>query len=71
MLRHYDVEIERTADGFYVATVPELPGCRAEAPEMEELVPRIQEAITHFLEEEAEPEDALEVLGDQRDGVAV
>ena len=31
MSRDYDVIIEKDADGSYIATVPEIPGCHTQA----------------------------------------
>ena len=39
-------------DGYYVATVPELPGCHSQAKSLDELMSRIKEAILLCLEEE-------------------
>jgi predicted RNase H-like HicB family nuclease len=45
MARSYDVVIERDEEGFYVASVPELPGCHTQAQSLDELMSRIREAI--------------------------
>ncbi len=42
--------IERDEDGIYVATVPALRGCHTQAKSMEELLPRVREAIELCLE---------------------
>jgi predicted RNase H-like HicB family nuclease len=54
MDRQYDVVIERDADGYYVASVPQLHGCHTQARSLDELMPRIREAIELCLEVEAE-----------------
>lgn len=41
----YKVLIERDEDGFFVASVPALPGCHTQAKTMGELRSRVQEAI--------------------------
>jgi predicted RNase H-like HicB family nuclease len=39
------VVIERDGDGWYVATVPELPGCHTQARSLDTLMERVREAI--------------------------
>jgi predicted RNase H-like HicB family nuclease len=46
----YTVLIEKDQDGFYVADVPELPGCHTQAKNLNELNKRIKEAISLYLE---------------------
>ena len=48
----FDVVIRQDEDGYYVATVPELPGCHSQARSLDELMSRIKEAILLCLEEE-------------------
>lgn len=48
----FDVVIRQDEDGYYVATVPELPGCHSQAKSLDELMSRIKEAILLCLEEE-------------------
>lgn len=43
--RQFDIAIERDTAGFYVASVPELPGCHTQAKSLDEVMERIQEAI--------------------------
>ncbi len=45
MKREFNVIIERDADGYFVASVPEIPGCHTQAKSLDELTERIQEAI--------------------------
>jgi len=51
MNREFDVVIERDADGYFVASVPSLPGCHTQAKSMDKLRDRISEAISLCLEE--------------------
>ena len=51
---NFPVLIEQDEDGVYVATVPDLKGCHTQAKTMEELFPRIKEAIDLCLEVEKE-----------------
>lgn len=48
----FDVVIRQDEDGYYVAAVPELPGCHSQAKSLDELMSRIKEAIQLCLEEE-------------------
>ena len=41
----FRVLIERDEDGFFVATVPSLPGCHTQAKSYPELMRRVREAI--------------------------
>src|SRR5881397_2214780 len=68
--RNYDVVIERDAEGVYVASVPQLPGCHTQAGSLDELMERIQEAIALCLEVQGEPPEKLEFIGVQRVTVA-
>jgi predicted RNase H-like HicB family nuclease len=48
----FDVVIRQDEDGYYVATVPELPGCHTQARSLDELMSRIKEAIQLCIEVE-------------------
>ena len=50
MAKVFDVLIERDADGYYLATVPALPGCHTQAKSLNALVKRVREAIELCLE---------------------
>jgi predicted RNase H-like HicB family nuclease len=54
--REFNVVIERDADGTYVASVPELPGCHTQAKSMDALLERIKEAIELCLDAGDAPE---------------
>ncbi len=50
-MERYQVQIsERDEDGYYVATVPKLPGCHTQARSIDELVERIKEALKLYLD---------------------
>jgi predicted RNase H-like HicB family nuclease len=49
--RPFTVVIEQDDDGFYIGSVPELPGCHTQARSLDELQERIVEAIELYLEE--------------------
>ncbi len=48
----FDVVVRRDEDGYYIASVPELPGCHTQAKSLDELMTRIKEAILLCLETE-------------------
>jgi predicted RNase H-like HicB family nuclease len=43
--QQYKVLIERDEDGYFVASIPALPGCHTQAKTIPELTKRIKEAI--------------------------
>lgn len=51
MKPEFNVVIERDSEGFYVASVPELPGCHIQARSLDKLRTRIKEAIELCLDE--------------------
>jgi predicted RNase H-like HicB family nuclease len=60
----FAVVVERDEDGYYVASVPELPGCHTQAKTLDELMKRIREAIEAYLEAEGvEPRQGVELIG--------
>ena len=54
MTRHFNVVLERDSEGFFVATVPALPGCHTQAQSLDQLMERVQEAIALYLEVEGD-----------------
>jgi predicted RNase H-like HicB family nuclease len=66
MNRDFSVVIERDEEGYYVASVPALPGCHTQARSLDELMDRVREAIALWLEVNAETADGLEFVGVQR-----
>ncbi len=46
----FGVIVEKDEDGYYVASVPELPGCHTQAKTLDEVMRRIKEAIEACLE---------------------
>jgi predicted RNase H-like HicB family nuclease len=66
MSHDFDVVIERDSEGYYVASVPALPGCHTQARSLDELSERIKEAIELYLEVEGEVSDPLDFVGIQR-----
>ena len=57
MMKKFNIVVERDEDGYYVASVPELPGCHTQAKTLDELRRRIEEAIKLYLEVEREAAD--------------
>ncbi len=64
--RKFTVVIERDEDGFYVGTVPTLPGCHTQAKTLDTLMKRIREAVALCLESEGDAGRALELVGVQQ-----
>jgi len=50
----FSVIVEKDEDGYYVASVPELPGCHTQAKTLDAVMERIKEAIEVYLEVEAD-----------------
>jgi len=50
--REFHVAIEKGENGYYVASVVELPGCHTQAKSLNELDRRIKEVIELYLEAE-------------------
>jgi len=62
----FAVVVERDEGGYYVASVPELPGCHTQAKTLDELTKRIKEAIEAYLEAEGfKPREGTELVGFQ------
>jgi predicted RNase H-like HicB family nuclease len=55
MAREYSVIIEQDEDGYFVGTVPELPGCHTQAKSLDKLMTRVREAIEVCIDEQIEP----------------
>ena len=64
--REFSVVVERDKDGYYVASVPELPGCHTQARSLDKLMERIREAIELCLEVLRDFESKTEFVGVQR-----
>lgn len=50
MKKNYTFIITKGEDGFYIATVPELPGVITQSQDINDLFPRVKEAIEAYLE---------------------
>ena len=64
--REFSVIVERDAEGYYVASVPELHGCHTQARSLDKLVQRVREAIELCLEVERDAPTTTEFIGVQR-----
>lgn len=70
MSRDFSVVIERDSEGYYIASVPSLPGCHTQAKSLDTLMRRIREAIELCLEVEQEEADQLDFVGVQKVTIA-
>lgn len=70
MSREFDVVIERDSEGYYVASVPALPGCHTQARSLDQLMERVREAVELCLEVDGEEVERLDFVGVQRISVA-
>ncbi|HVB47870.1 MAG TPA: type II toxin-antitoxin system HicB family antitoxin [Burkholderiales bacterium] len=66
MTRQFDVVVERDTEGYFVASVPALPGCHTQARSLDELMARVREAIELCLEVQGQPVESLDFVGLQR-----
>ena len=66
----FDIVIERDAEGYYVASVPQIAGCHTLARSLDEVTERIHEAIELCLEVQGTPGNELEFVGIQRVTIA-
>ena len=66
MGREFNVVIERDEDGYYVASVPSIPGCHTQARSLDDLIDRIRECIALCLDVENVEAESLEFIGVQR-----
>lgn len=66
MKTEFNVVVERDREGYYVASIPELPGCHTQARSLDRLMERIKEAAELCLEVEGKESEDLEFIGVQR-----
>lgn len=66
MARQFDVIVERDSAGWFVASVPVLPGCHTQAKSLDKLMIRIREAIELCLDIEGKDIEGLDFVGVQR-----
>ncbi|MDP2110564.1 MAG: type II toxin-antitoxin system HicB family antitoxin [Thiobacillus sp.] len=51
MTHQFDVVVEKDSAGYFVASVPVLPGCHTQAKSLDDLMERIREAIELYASE--------------------
>lgn len=68
-MREFRVVIERDEEGWYIGSVPALPGCHSQARSLDVLMERVREAIEAYLDVEAAA-PALDFVGVQRISLA-
>lgn len=67
MRNDYTVVIEQDEDGYYVGSVPTLPGCHTQAVSIDQLMECMREAIGLWIEvEDAGTRKPLDLVGIQR-----
>jgi len=66
MKREFNAIIEQDAEGYFVATVPELRGCHTQAKSLDTLMKRVREAIELCLEVEGGERRVGKFIGVQR-----
>lgn len=65
--KEFHVIIEKDEDGYFVADVPELPGCHTQAKSLDLLIKRAEEVINLYLEAQGKDmKTATEFVGIQR-----
>ena len=70
MTHQYDVVVEKDSAGYFVASVPALPGCHTQAKSLDDLMVRIREAIELCIEVNGDSIEPLDFVGIQRISVA-
>jgi predicted RNase H-like HicB family nuclease len=70
MTHQFDVIVEKDSAGYFVASVPALPGCHTQAKSLDDLMERIREAIELCLEVRGDVLEPLDFVGVQRISVA-
>jgi predicted RNase H-like HicB family nuclease len=63
--RKFTVVIERDEDGYYVASVPAIPGCHTQAKNMNTLMKRLHEVVELCLEDNRKV-PSMELVGIQQ-----
>ena len=66
MAKKFTVIIEQGEDGWYVATVPDIPGCYTQGKTIAQVLDRIKEAIEVCLEADKDEIEPLEFVGVQQ-----
>jgi predicted RNase H-like HicB family nuclease len=70
MAHQYDVVVEKDSAGYFIASVPALPGCHTQARSLDQLMERIREAIELCIEVNGDSIEPLDFVGIQRVSIA-
>jgi predicted RNase H-like HicB family nuclease len=70
MAHQFDVVVEKDSAGYFVASVPALPGCHTQARSLDQLMERIREAIELCIEVNGDKIEPLDFVGIQRVSIA-
>ncbi len=70
MTHQCDVVVERDYAGYFVASVPALPGCDTQAKSLDDLMVRIREANELCIEVNGDSIEPLDFVGIKRVSVA-
>ena len=65
-MEEYNVIIEKGEDGYLIAEVVGLPGCHTQAKNMDELIKRIKDAISLYIEDSQEEFSLPKFIGIQK-----
>jgi len=65
-MAEFNVIIEKDEEGWYVASVPEIPGCYTQGKTISQVLERIKEAIEVCLEADKEDIRPMKFVGIQR-----
>ena len=63
---NFTVLIEQDEEGWYVATVPDIPGCYTQGKSVSQVLDRIKEAIEVCLEADKEEIEPMKFIGVQQ-----
>ena len=66
MAKQFEVVVEEDSEGFFVASLPALPGCHTQARSLDQLMERIKEAIHLCLEVQGDDVEQLVFIGFHR-----
>lgn len=61
--RRFTLLVEKDEDGWFVGTVPELPGCHTQARTRAELKKRVLEAVRLYLDVQGSQPPRVEFVG--------
>ncbi|MBI2173517.1 MAG: type II toxin-antitoxin system HicB family antitoxin [Candidatus Aenigmarchaeota archaeon] len=63
---NFTVLIEEGEDGFYIARVPDIPGCHTQGKTVSQVLERVKEAIEVCLESDKEEIKPMKFVGIQQ-----